>query len=253
MVNHFLKLLTLNFKLKTFKIIIILKNNFRSDEKKSDRFKRYLKHFYDYLKINQNEDNNTSTTTATTTVNQSLYSLPELIVYTGLVDNEQIYQQLQLYNNEDQCSIQHMTKFFAKCLLNKDNLTFNVDTRKMSANGMNGGGGGGGGERDKETTDNFDSNDEQENEREEDGDDDDEDEENDDLDSDDSLDHLIKSKLKSSLKMDDTKKSANKKSEETTSYGIPDGSDSEISDFEVNENGDEDGDDDENEDEDDKF
>ena len=67
----------------------------RNDTNKSDRFKSYLKKFYDYLKINESLLNDVSggTTKVTATTNESL---PELIIDTKLVDNEQIYQQLQL-------------------------------------------------------------------------------------------------------------------------------------------------------------
>jgi hypothetical protein len=156
-----------------------------------------------------------------------------------------------------------MTKFFAKCLLNLEQISFNIDMKKAAAtatkskNSQNTHHGSSLVHTDSQT--NFDTNDDEnrdESEREDDDDDDDDDDGSGGLDSDDSLDDLIKSKLKLNLKkkMNDaalngevkkTKSDENKKDEV---YGIPDGSDSEISDFDVDvDEGDNDDDDDDDE------
>ena len=200
---------------------------------------------YDYLKVQDDElvGSIMSSTSNSASKSNAQYSLPELIVDSKLVDAEQIYQQLQLYNNDQtSTSLASMTKFFSRCLVNLDGLTFNVDysakTKKTASNGNH--------QHTGTTTDNLDSNEDADKEREYD-DDDDEYSDNDDAsnDSDNSLDKLIQSKLKSSLK----KEAKPVKKSETTNYGIPDGSDSEISDFEVNENGEEDEEEDDDEEE----
>ena len=157
------------------------------------------------------------------------FSLPELIIDKTLVDTEQIYQQLQLYNNDQSStSINSLTKFFSKCLVNLDTLSFNIDLKsKKKSNGLNGTTNG-------TTTDNLDSNEEAD--KEEDDDDDDDDGFN----SDDSVDKLIKTKVK----LNGAEKKS-KKDDESSKFGIPDGSDSEISDFDVDENGAQDDDEDE--------
>ena len=225
------------------KIFLILKNKLklffffkinRIDEEKSERFKKYLKRLYDYLKIHDDD----VTTSHKSNTNNMQFSLPELIIDKNLVDTEQIYQQLQLYNNDQSStSINSLTKFFSKCLVNLDNLSFNIDLKsKKKSNGLNGATNG-------TTTDNLDSNEEADKE-EEDDDYDDDDDVDDGFNSDDSVDKLIKTKVKLNGAV---KKS--KKEDESSKYGIPDGSDSEISDFDVDENGAED-DDDEDEEED---
>ncbi len=58
--------------------------------------------------------------------------LPELIVDKSYVDTEQIYQQIQLYNNqaESSSSLNSLTKFFSKCLIAIDSISFNIDLKK---------------------------------------------------------------------------------------------------------------------------
>lgn len=106
----------------------------RSDSEKSERFKLYLKRLYDYLKAQDDNDYiSTKSPHTNPKISQSNQSsaLPELIVDKNLVDLEQIYQQLQLYNqNSDltsSASINSLTKFFSKCLVNMDMLSFNLD------------------------------------------------------------------------------------------------------------------------------
>jgi len=244
----------------------------RANETKSERFKRCLKCFYDYLKIQHNNDdeneneNSSNKGKSLTKKNKSIqqqqqqhHSLPELIVDSRLVDNEQIYQQLQLYNND---SIHSMTKFFAKCLLNVEQISFNIDMKKAISKSKKSQNNPGSLINTDNSNTNFDTNDEirDESEREDDDEEENGDDDDDDggLDSDDSLDDLIKSKLKLNLKkkmngdMQKTQGDENKKDEV---YGIPDGSDSEISDFDVDvgEGGDDDDDAEEDGDEEDDW
>jgi len=78
--------------------------------------------------------------------------VPELIVDKELVDSEQIYQQIQLYNNEIEStsSISSLTKFFSKSLVALDSISFNIDTKKTQSSDLNGDAANG------TTTDNFD-------------------------------------------------------------------------------------------------
>jgi len=157
-----------------------------------------------------------------------------LIVDKDLVDNEQIYQQLQLYNNDTSSSIGSLTKFFSKCVLGIDSLSFNVELKKNALNReLNGSSGGGGG-----TTDNLEDDDSNNGEDEHylsDAEDDDES-----VLSDDSVENMLKnSKIKVDIKNKEknlVNAKINKKKEAEKEFGIPDGSDSEISDFEVNDN-----------------
>ena len=55
--------------------------------------------------------------------------MPELIIES--VDNEQIYQQLQLHNNS---AFNSLMKYFAKCLAKSDEITFNVDMKGSKLN-----------------------------------------------------------------------------------------------------------------------
>jgi hypothetical protein len=50
--------------------------------------------------------------------------LPELIIEG--VDNEQIYQQLQIHNNS---AYNSLMKYFAKCLSKPGEITFNIDMK----------------------------------------------------------------------------------------------------------------------------
>lgn len=77
--------------------------------------------------------------------------MPELIVDEKIVDTEQIYQQLQLYNNEldSSSSINNLTKFFSKSLVAIDSISFNINIKK-SGNNLNSDAANG------TTTDNFD-------------------------------------------------------------------------------------------------
>lgn len=193
----------------------------RLDEEKSNRFRTYIKSLYDYIKI---QDDNDYITSSTSNKKNSLPSsssqsaLPELIVDKNLVDLEQIYQQLQLYNqNSDQtssASINSLTKFFSKCLVQIDTVSFNIDfSQKSSIKPLSG-------------SSNDDSHAEADEENEDDEDDEeyDDDLEDEDKDSIDDLINYTKSKTK----------------EDSDNFGIPDGDDSEIEDFEVDENGEED-------------
>jgi len=156
--------------------------------------------------------------------------LPELIIDTKLVDNEQIYQQLQLYNNEASSSLGSLAKFFSKCLVSIDSVSFSVELKKSSRSASENGG---------TTTDNLEDDD---------SNDGDEDEDNfnssasasddDDNLSDDSVENMLKnSKIKADIKSKSKKLSNKTKvNEKDTEFGIPDGSDSEIEDFEVNTN-----------------
>lgn len=222
-----------------------VENFVESDNTKSDRFKNYLKSFYDYLKVNEEEISSDLSKNSQKPVIKRVSSVPELIVDKNIVDSEQIYQQLQLYNNEldSSSSINSLTKFFSKSLVSIDSISFNIDVKK-SGNSLNSDNVANG-----TTTDNFDDSNDGEDEDDEledddfESDDDINDESEGEL-SDDSVDNMLK---KSKIKLDINKKEADlktkkapKKAEET--YGIPDGSDSEISDFEVDgnvENGDE--------------
>ena len=203
---------------------------------------------YDYLKINEE-----TLSEHTTASGGKFESLPELIVEKNLVDNEQIYQQLQLYNSDKSSSINSLTKFFSKCVVGLDSLSFNVELKK-SVNQreqlLNGSSGGGG------TTDNLEDDDSNNGEDEHylsDGDEDSDDESG--L-SDDSVENMLKnSKIKVGIKNKEKillNAKNGKKKEPEAEFGIPDGSDSEISDFEVNLNEqlDDEEDDDEQEEED---
>ena len=142
-------------------------------------------------------------------------SLPELLI--NDVDSEQIYQQLQLHNVSGFGSL---VKYFSKCLVRPHEITFNVnmDASKASKQKKRL-------EKRRQELEYEDSTDE---------------EEENDIDDDAAI-------LEDYSK--DNKKSKNVKND--TVFGIPDGSDSEISDFDVEENEDEDdeeGEEDENED-----
>lgn len=175
--------------------------------------------------------------------------LPELIIDKKLVDLEQIYQQLQLYNNLDvredlACtSISSLTKFFSKCLVQSSRLSFNVDMNegsKKAGKSINGSKSMSH-SSDSKLSINNDESDEADEEEENESDLDDDDEDDDDEDNEnDSLNEMIQF---SKSKVDKNTK---------PTFGIPDGSDSEISDFDVNEpeNGADDDDDDEEEEED---
>jgi U3 small nucleolar RNA-associated protein MPP10 len=164
----------------------------------------------------------------------SIKALPELVIDTSLVDHEQIYQQLQLYNNDSSTSVLSMIKFFSKCLLNIDSFTFNLDMNAPT-------------KKDEKTNEAINKKSLKDEEEEEEEDDDvnqeEEDEEEDEEGglSDDSVSNLLK---KSRVKQ--SKLSKPKKNDK---FGIPDADDSEISDFEVEENEEDDDDDDEDEDE----
>jgi hypothetical protein len=94
------------------------------DRDKCDRFKSYLKKMCDYL----NAEDDLSSGKVTINGANSAPLLPsELIVDKNLVDNEQIYQQLQLYNGDTLASLPSLSKFFAKCMLKLDSLKLNVD------------------------------------------------------------------------------------------------------------------------------
>ena len=58
-----------------------------------------------------------------------------MIVDGSLVDTEQIYQQLQLYNTEADSanSINSLTRFFSKSLLAVDAMSFNVNKAKRQS------------------------------------------------------------------------------------------------------------------------
>jgi U3 small nucleolar RNA-associated protein MPP10 len=171
--------------------------------------------------------------------------LPELIIDTKLVDNEQIYQQLQLYNNEASSSLGSLAKFFSKCLVSIDSVSFNVELKKSSRSASENGG---------TTTDNLEDDDSNDGDEDEDNfnssasaSDDDDDANL----SDDSVENMLKnSKIKAEIKSK-SKKLSNKTKiiEKDTEFGIPDGSDSEIEDFEVNPNEEEEEEDDEEEEE----
>jgi hypothetical protein len=112
------------------------------DQEKCERFKSYLKKMCDYLKA---ENDLSSSSGLKTTVNgiDSVSLLPsELIVDKSLVDNEQIYQQLQLYNGDTLASLPSLSKFFAKCMLKLDTLKLSVDkgmifdAKKKKKNGL---------------------------------------------------------------------------------------------------------------------
>ena len=108
----------------------------RSDEKKSERFKTYLKKFYDYLKVNEEEISSNHTNNSAN--DSQIISVPELIVDKDLVDSEQIYQQVQLYNNErdSSSSISSLTKFFSKSLVSLDSMSFNIDLKKTRSSSL---------------------------------------------------------------------------------------------------------------------
>lgn len=167
-------------------------------------------------------------------------SLPQLIVDKQLVDNEQIYQQLQLYNNDTSSSIQSLTKFFSKCLVSIDSISFNVELKKTLINKNEQTNGNG------TTTDNLEDDDSNDGEDEEDDDLASDDES---ILSDDSIANMLKnSKIKTDIKNKEKKLSVSN-GKKQVEFGIPDGSDSEISDFEVNPNDKDDAEDDEEEEE----
>ncbi|CAF0782907.1 unnamed protein product [Brachionus calyciflorus] len=204
------------------------------DEEKSNRFRSYIKTLYDYIKIQDDNDyisssSSINTKKNTSSANSTSSALPELIVDNKLVDLEQIYQQLQLYNqNSDltsSASINSLTKFFSKCLVHSDSISFNVNLNENSISKNISG----------SSLSNEDSVDaEADEEYEEEDDQDQDDDEELDEDDNDSLDDLI-----------NYTKSKTKKDEK--SFGIPDGDDSEIEDFEAEENEDDDDDDDDEE------
>lgn len=108
------------------------------DTKKCERFKTYLKKFYDFVKVNEEDissDLISNEITSAKSKQKRISSVPELIVDTGLVDTEQIYQQLQLYNTEldSASSINNLTKFFSKSLLAADSISFNVNKAKTQS------------------------------------------------------------------------------------------------------------------------
>jgi hypothetical protein len=145
---------------------------------------------------------------------------------------EQIYQQMQLLftsANDAQPLTTTFTKFFAKCLVQLDELSFNVDTRRPTANGAKQSakrvnGGAVSASNDDQSSGDADEDDDEDEDGFEDEDDEDEDE----------LDDMIANSKKKLQKNE-------------TTFGIPDGSDSEISDFEVNEDDEEEDDDEEEE------
>lgn len=212
-----------------------------------------MKRLYDYIKIQDDHDDHlsrslgqTSKSHQSATNNASSTALPELIIDKNLVDLEQIYQQLQLYNqNSDlsatSASINLLTKFFSKCLVQLDNISFNLDTKtpskSLSVNSLN--------KKTLASSIHSDLNSTNDNSVDAEGEEDDfeeeEDFEDDDEDDNESVDNLIKfskEKVKSKIGV-----------KEKSNFGIPDGSDSEISDFEVEENGQEDDEDEEEEEE----
>ena len=191
----------------------------------------------------------------------SINSVPELIVDKDYVDTEQIYQQIQLYNNEAEssCSLNSLTKFFSKCLVDTDSIAFNVDLAKKRSSGLSSDTANG------TTTDNIDDSNDGEDEQEFEDDDDDDEVDEDDIDDngdDDALSELSNDSVGNMLKNSKVKLELNRKEADLKSkkapkkldenYGIPDGSDSEISDFEVDEkNADNEEDDEEEEEEED--
>ena len=252
---------------------------YRADEEKSKRFNQYLKSFYDFLKLHDDIDTNSnsnsnkqrpSTTKSTsqrrtTASSTQLTELPELIIDAELVDIEQIYQQLQLLNanGDASASVDALTRFFAKTLVHKDALTFNIaaatTTTKKKTNGKMSRSSTGSESQSLHSHDSLFEDESGEGDNDDDDDDDVDDDEDDgedgDEDSDaDSVDRLIKSSLKLKLASSGIGKAKPPKDKKETAaaaqFGIPDGSDSEISDFEVNDNEDDDEDDDEDEDED---
>lgn len=169
----------------------------QTNKEKSEKFKTTCKHVYDYIRKIDDNTNDTG-------LNNDI--LPELIV--NDVDHEQIYQQLQLHNNNE---FNNLMKYFSKCLVNVDNISFNIDTTETKTKVKNG------------LSDSFDKDEDDTDQSENIDDSDDEDG---DLFSDEELNNLDKKKSNSE-------------------FGIPDGSDSEISDFEA-EQGEEDDDEEEN-------
>ena len=190
----------------------------------------------------------------------SINSVPELIVDKSFVDTEQIYQQIQLYNNEAEssCSLNSLTKFFSKCLVDAESIAFNLDLTKKRSSGVSSDTANG------TTTDNIDDSNDGEDEQEFDDDDDDDELDQDEADDDDdalselsndSVGNMLKN---SKVKLELNRKEADLKLKKTPkkldeNYGIPDGSDSEISDFEVDEKIAEGDDDDEDEEDDDDI
>lgn len=165
---------------------------------------------YDFIKIQDDNDYiSCSNNKKTQTVSQSS-ALPQLIVDKNLVDLEQIYQQLQLYNqNSDltsSASINSLTIFFSKCLLKPESITFNIDTvqnttAKHQTNSSLSDDDSAQADVDQEDEEDFENEDE-------------------DKDSIDDLINYTKSKL----------------NEDEQNIGIPDGDDSEIDDFDIDEN-----------------
>jgi hypothetical protein len=226
------------------------------NDEKGERFKTYLKHIYDFLKIQ--DDDQVSSQAAVSNKTQSKKQpknntssvislssdLPELIVDKNLVDMEQIYQQMHLLFTNSNDTTQLMstfTKFFSKCMIQLDDLSFNIDlsqqngtARKSAAVGKKNGSA-----LSLASTEDYSSADADE--------DDEEDEEDFDDDDDDEDDAELGNMIANSKKM---------LAKNEFTFGIPDGSDSEISDFEVNEDeedeeeGEQEGDENEDEDED---
>ncbi len=159
-----------------------------------------------------------------------LTELPELIIDKNLVDSEQIYQQLQLFNTSQDASssINSLTKYFSRSLVNSDSISFNLDVKstlkgKSISNGFNG-------SNNSNSPTDINSNDDADQSDDEEDDDDDDD---DDLSEgeEDEVDRLIKES-----KLNGKQKEKNKSNNNNNNFGIPDGSDSEISDFDVNGN-----------------
>jgi U3 small nucleolar RNA-associated protein MPP10 len=173
-----------------------LEDLIQTNKEKSEKFKTTCKHVYDYIRrIDDNLNDNV---------------LPELII--NDVDHEQIYQQLQLHNNND---FNNLMKYFSKCLVNIDKISFNIDTTEKNSKIKNGISNNLNEQEDTEESEDIDESE----------DENDFNNENGDLFSDEELNKL------------DKKKKGN------SEFGIPDGSDSEISDFEVEQDGDDDNDD----------
>ncbi|RNA06702.1 U3 small nucleolar ribonucleo MPP10 [Brachionus plicatilis] len=196
-----------------------LESFLEKNEEKSDRFRMYVKSLYDFIKIQDDNDYITFSSNKKIPTPSQPSALPELIIDKNLVDLEQIYQQLQLYNqNSDltsSASINSLTKFFSKCLAQPEPMSFSIDTDPSSI-GKN---------HSASSLSNEDSGEAE-------ADQEDEDEYDEDTDSIDQLINFTKAQL----------------DEEEQKAGIPDGDDSEIEDFDVDQNEDDEGGEENNED-----